>query len=65
MKSIHGKKGRWKNKINFLPRRMKFHLIGKVMMCSVGQAGSDSNDASHLAYLLAFTGLPSAILWLI
>lgn len=45
---------------------MKFHLIGKVMMWSVGQAaGSNSNDAGHLTYLLAFTGLPSAILWLI
>lgn len=63
-KFIHVKKSGGKIKRNFLPRKMKFHLIGKVMMCSVGQAGSDSNDASHLTYLLAFTGLPSAILWL-
>lgn len=44
---------------------MKFRLIDKVMMCAVGQAGRGDNDASHLTYLLAYTGLPSAILWLI
>lgn len=44
---------------------MKFHLIGEVMMYAMGQAESDSNGASHLKYLLAYAGLPSAILWLI
>lgn len=44
---------------------MKFHLIDKVMMYAMGQAGRGDNDDSHLTYLLAYTGLPSAILWLI
>lgn len=44
---------------------MKFHLIGRVMMYATGQAGRGDNDASHLTYLRAYAGLPSAILWLI
>lgn len=44
---------------------MKFHLIDKVMIYAMGQAGRGDNDDSHLTYLLAYTGLPSAILWLI
>lgn len=44
---------------------MKFHLIAKVMMYATGQAGRGDNDDSHLTYLLAHAGLPSAILWLI
>lgn len=44
---------------------MKFHLIDKVMMYAMGQARRGDNDDSHLTYLLAYTGLPSAILWLI
>jgi len=44
---------------------MKFHLIDEVMMYAGGQAGRADNDDSHLTYLLACTGLPSAILWLI
>lgn len=50
---------------HFPPRKMKFHLIGKVMMYAMGQAGRGDNDDSHLTYLLAHAGLPSAILWLI
>lgn len=50
---------------HFLSRKMKFHLIGKVMMHAMGQAGRGNNDHSHLTYLLAYIGLPSAILWLI
>lgn len=49
----------------FPPRKMKFHLIAKVMMYATGQAGRGDNDDSHLTYLLAHAGLPSAILWLI
>lgn len=44
---------------------MEFHLIGKVMMYAMGQAGRGNNHDSHLTYLLACIGLPSAILWLI
>lgn len=44
---------------------MKFHLIDKLMMYAMGQAVRDNNDDSHLTYLLAYSGLPSAILWLI
>ena len=49
----------------FPPRKMKFHLIAEVMMYAMGQAERGDNDDSHLTYLLAYTGLPSAILWLI
>lgn len=53
------KKSQWllccENQIkHFPPRKMKFHLIGKVMMYAMGQAGRGDNDDSHLKYLLAY-----------
>lgn len=39
---------------DFPPRKMKFHLIDKVMMYAMGQTESGDNDASHLTYLLDY-----------
>lgn len=49
----------------FPPRTFMLQLIDKVMMYTTGQAENGGNDDSHLPYLLAYTGPPSAILWLI
>jgi hypothetical protein len=49
----------------FHPRALALQLIDEVMMYATGQARNGGNDDSHLTYLLAYTGPPSAILWLI